>query len=170
MIENEDLDAEDFIPDSENETEDIEEVDVHELLFSELSELLAGSEHSDNPSITAWLIGERLRRTLGIINDNKKAKLAFKGLQQQIASKFGPEYTADKLYECLKLADEFPDIGIFSEYAEFLTPAHFSQILKIDSDMARTFYCEMCRQENWSAEELSAQIKAHAFEKEYDED
>ena len=166
MIENEDLDAEDFIPDSETETE---EVDIHELLFSELTELL-GSNKSEDPSITSWLIGERLRRTLGIINDEKKAKQAFDGLQQQIAEKFGAEFTSQKLYECLKLADEFPDLGIFSEYTEFLSLDHFLQILTIESDMARTFYCEMCRQQNWSVAELSEQIKAHAFEKEYEEE
>ena len=166
MIENEDLDAEDFIPDSETETE---EVDIHELLFSELTELL-GSSKSEDPSITSWLIGERLRRTLGIINDEKKAKQAFDGLQQQIAAKFGAEYTSQKLYECLKLADEFPDLGIFSEYTEFLSLDHFLQILTIDSDMARTFYCEMCRQQKWNVEELTKQIKAHAFEKEYEEE
>ena len=167
MIENEDLDAEDFIPDPETDTE---EVDIHELLFNELTELLGNSRKTENPSITAWLLGERLRRTLGIINDDKKAKQAFDGLQQQISEKFGAEYTSEKLYECLKLADEFPDMGIFSEYSEFLSLDHFLQILTIDSDMARTFYCEMCRQKKWSVKELADQIKAHAFEKEYEEE
>lgn len=167
MVNNEDLDAEDFIPGSDEE--EFEDIDIHELLFSELTELLTNDENAKNPAVTAWLIGERLRRTLGIITDEKKAKKAFEGLQVQISEKFGEEYTSEKLYECLKLADEFPDLSIFSEYTEDLTLDHFLHILTIESDMARTFYCEMCKMKKWSAEELSEKIKARVFESEYGE-
>ena len=166
MIENEDLDAEDFIPD---QNEEIEEVDIYELLFSELTELLGGAQKFENPAVTSWLIGERLRRTLGIIQDDKKAKKAFEGLQKQISEKFGAEFTSEKLYTCLKLADEFPDMGIFSEYSETLSLEHFQLIMSIDSDMARTYYCEMCKQDKWSVEKLQKQIEDRAFEKEYEE-
>ena len=167
MIDNEDLEAEDFIPDSEED--ETEEVDIHELLFRELTELLDAKRNTEKPAVTSWLIGDRLRRTLGIIQDAKKAKRAFKGLQKQIADKFGEEYTTERLYECLTLADEFPDLSIFSEYTDQLTMEHFLLILTIDSDMARTFYCEMCKHENWSVEELKKQINAKAFETEYGE-
>jgi len=167
MIENEDLGAEDFLPDP---NADIEEIDIHELLFSELTELLGNKHSEEAPAVTSWLIGERLRRTLGIFQNEKKAKKAFKGLQIQISEKFGEEYTAEKLYVCLKLADEFPDMGIFSEYAETLTLEHFHLIMSIDSDMARTYYCEMCKQHKWSVKELKSQIKNKAFEQEYEEE
>lgn len=164
MIENDDLDADDFIPDQ------TEEIDIHELLFSELTELLSNKHSLETPAVTSWLIGERLRRTLGVFQNEKKAKQAFKGLQIQISEKFGAEYTSEKLYVCLKLADEFPDMGIFSEYAETLTLEHFHLIMSIESDMARTFYCEMCKHEKWSVKDLEEQINSKAFEKEYGED
>lgn len=167
MIENDDLGADDFIPDP---NEEIEDIDIHELLFSELTELLGNKHSQEAPAVTSWLIGERLRRTLGIFQDEKKAKKAFNGLQEQISSKFGAEFTSEKLYVCLKLADEFPDMGIFSEYAETLSLDHFLLIMSIELDMARTYYCEMCKHEKWSVEELESQIKSKAFEKEYEED
>lgn len=167
MIENDDLGADDFIPDP---NEEIEEVDIYELLFSELTELLGNKHSQEDPAVTSWLIGERLRRTLGIFQDEKKAKKAFNGLQQQIAEKFGSEYSSEKLYTCLKLADEFPDMGIFSEYSKTLTLDHFLLIMDIDSDMARTYYCELCTHQKWSVKELGSQIKNKAFEKEYGEE
>ena len=167
MIENDDLGAEDFIPDPNEGTE---EIDIHELLFSELTELLANKHSHEAPAVTSWLIGERLRRTLGIFQNEKKAKQAFKGLQQQISEKFGAEFTEEKLYVCLKLADEFPDMGIFSEYAETMSLEHFHLVMAIDSDMARTYYCELCKQHKWSVSELTKQIKNKAFEKEFEEE
>ena len=160
------IEAEDLIPD-ENGSEQ-EEIDIHELLFNELTEII-GSSHT-NKSLTEWMIGERLRKTLSIITDSEKAKTAFKELQKTIASKFGKEYTSEKLYECLKLADEFPDISLFSEISEDLSLEHLQLIIEIESDLERTYYCEMAKQEKWSADELKKKISDKTFEKEFGED
>ena len=166
MIDQSEIEAEDLIPD-ENGSEQ-EEIDIHELLFNELTEII-GSSHT-NKSLTEWMIGERLRKTLSIITDSEKAKTAFKELQKTIASKFGKEYTSEKLYECLKLADEFPDISLFSEISEDLSLEHLQLIIEIESDLERTYYCEMAKQEKWSADELKKKISDKTFEKEFGED
>ena len=166
MIEDEDVMADDFIPD-DNSSES-EEIDIYELLFNELTEIIGNQ--SSNPALTEWLIGERLRKTLAVIQDNEKAKKAFQELQKNIAEKFGEVYTVDKLYECLKLADEFPDISLFSEISSDLTLDHLKLIIEIDSDLARTYYCELARHEKWTAATLKEKIDSKAFEKEYGED
>jgi hypothetical protein len=163
-----DVMAEDFIPDGDNTPEEVEEVDIYELLFSELTEVIDNG--SSSPALTEWLIGERLRRTLAVITDNIKAKKAFEELQKNIAAKFGEEYTIDKLYECLKLADEFPDMALFSEIANDLSLDHLKIIVEIESDMARTFYCELARQEKWNTATLKENIVAKKFETEFGED
>ncbi len=171
----EELDSENFIPDENNNEETLPEendedtIDIHDLLFIELTELLNNQNNKKSPAITSWLIGERLRRTLSIITDEEKAKLAFEALQKQIAARFGHEFTLEKLYSCVKLADDFPDLTIFEEYAKQISLEHLLQIIKIESDMARTFYCEMTKLQNWSAQELQKHITAKLFEKEFGE-
>ena len=162
MIDNDNIEADDFIPETK---EDFEDVDIHELLFTELTGIISSGQN-DNP-LTEWMVGERLRKTLAVISDSEKAKKAFNELQKTIADKFGGEYTVDKLYECLKLADEFPDVAHFSEICEELSLQHLQIIIEIESDMERIFYCEMARQEKWSVDQLKQKISEKAFEKEF---
>jgi hypothetical protein len=166
MIDGDDVMADDFIPDNNDSIE--EDVDIHELLFSELTQII--NNEASTPALLEWMVGEKLRRTLSIVTDNIKAKEAFEGLQKTISEKFGPEYTIDKLYECLKLADEFPDLILFSEIASDLTLDHLKLIIEIDSDMARTYYCELARHEKWDVETLKKKITDNTFEKEFGED
>ena len=166
MIEDDDVMADDFIPDSE--PAESEEIDIYELFFNEVTEII--NSGGDNQALTEWMIGERLRKTLAVISDPDKAKKAFKELQKNIIAKFGKEYSEDKLLECLKLADEFPDVALFSEISNDLSLEHLKLVIEVNSDMERTFYCEMARHEKWSVEELEEKIKGRAFQKEYGED
>ena len=162
----EDAMPDDFIPNNEESNES--DVDIYELLFSELTRIT--SNESSSPALTEWLIGERLRKTLSVFTDNVKAKEGFEGLQKNIAEKYGKEYTVDKLYECLKLADEFPDLTLYSEIADDLSLEHLKLIVEIDSDMARTFYCESARLNKWNVNTLKKKIADGEFEKEFGEE
>ncbi|MCM8536880.1 MAG: DUF1016 N-terminal domain-containing protein [Lentisphaeraceae bacterium] len=167
MEEQEDFNADDFIPaDENNENED---VDIYELLFQELSSIMMDRD-SSSVEVTAWMIGDKLRRVLGVISDNEKGKQAFALLQQQIESKYGVEFTQEKLHECIKIADEFPDLFLFSELTDHVDIHHIRHLINVDSDLARTYYSEMCKLEKWSADQLKEKIDAKAFEAEYGED
>ena len=168
MENQEDFEAEDFVP-VEGETKEDEPIDIYELLFKELSSIMQERD-SSSEEITSWMIGDKLRRVLGIIPDKDQGKKAFDVLQQQISKRFGNEFTHDKLHECLKIADEFPDIFLFSEMTDHLDINHIRILIKVKSDMARTYYSEMCKTEKWSAEQLAEKIDAKTFEKEYGEE
>ncbi len=169
----EELDSENFIPEQDEDVSSDENddaiIDIHDLLFSELTELLNNPDNQKNLALTSWLIGERLRRTLGIITNEENAILAFKALQTQIANRFGNEYSTEKLYSCLKLADDFPDLTIFEEYTKCISLEHFIQIIKLESDMTRTFYCEMTKFHKWTLPQLQKNIDGKLFEKEFGE-
>ena len=167
MEEYENLEAEDFIP-HEEEIKD-EDVDIYELLFSELSSIMRDRD-SSSAEVTAWMIGDKLRRVLGIVSDRKKGKEAFELLQKQISKRFGAEFTTEKLHECIKIADEFPDLFLFSEMTDHLSMNHIRSLITVKSDLARTYYIEMCKIEKWNPDQLKAKIDSKAFENEYGEE
>ena len=164
MTHNDDTNAEDFLPDMNPNQE--EEDSLYDLLFTELEKIL--DKESPSNAFTTWLIGERLRRTLAVIKDPQQGIKAFKALQQKLASRFSIELTEEKLHECLKFADAFPEMNIFSELCEKLTIEHFRLIIELESDMARIFYCELSKAENWDIQKLKLQIENKAFEKEFE--
>lgn len=168
MEDQENLEAEDFIPQEEKEVKD-EDVDIYELLFNELTSIMQDRD-SSSVEVTAWMIGDKLRRVLGVVSDRKKGKEAFELLQKQISKRFGVEFTLEKLHECIKIADEFPDLFLFSEMTDHLSMDHIRALINLNSDLARTYYSEMCKAENWSAKELKEKISLKAFEKEYGEE
>jgi hypothetical protein len=159
---------EDFIPGEEEESTE-EDVDLYDLLFEELKNIIGNAE-SISHGLSCWLAGDRLRRTLSVIKDPENGHKAFKVLQGQIAEKFGEQWTEEKIHECIKLADEFPDITLFEEILSELSLKHMIAIMHIDSDLARTFYAEMSRQEKWSVEKLQEEIDNKLFTKEYGEE
>ena len=165
MEDQENFEAEDFIPHEEEEVKD-EDVDIYELLFNELTSIMQDRD-SSSEEVTAWMIGDKLRRVLGVIADGEKGKEAFELLQQQIAKRFGADFTIEKLHECIKIADEFPDLFLFSEMTDHLNMEHIRALIEVNSDLARTYYSEMCKAENWSPEKLKENIDAKVFEKEY---
>ena len=103
MDDQKNLEAEDFIPHEEEDVKD-KDVDIYELLFNELTSIMQDRD-SSSEEVTAWMIGDKLRRVLGIVTDKKKGKEAFELLQKQISKRFGAEFTSEKLHESIKIAD-----------------------------------------------------------------
>ena len=168
MEDQENLEAEDFITHEEEEVRD-EDVDIYELLFNELTSIMQDRD-SSSEEVTAWMIGDKLRRVLGIVTDKKKGKEAFELLQKQISKRFGAEFTLEKLHESIKIADEFPDLFLFSEMTDHLNMEHIRVLIEVQSDLARTYYSEMSKAEKWTPKQLKEKIDSKAFEKEYGEE
>jgi len=146
-------------------SEEGQNVDLYELLFDELHAILGKDQECE--LMNSWLMGDRLRRTLGIITDGEKGTKAFAAVLKRIQKEFGDIHSEESVREASKLSDDFPDMTIFNDLIEFMKREHFREILKLDDDMHRIFYCEMVRQHKWTAAELKEQIDSGLFEKEY---
>jgi hypothetical protein len=162
------LNAEDFIPNDGAEQVE-EDVDLYDLLFKELSKIMMNRD-SSSLEILYWLVGDKLRRVLAVISDKDKGLEALNVLQQQISTKYGHEFTLERLHECIKIADEFPDLALFSELVDHLCLEHIQALITVESDMARTYYGEMSKLEKWTPATLKEKIELQAFEKEYGDD
>lgn len=54
---------------------------------------------------------------------------------------------------------------IVATLSQQLSWSHFKQILPLKDDLAREFYAEMCRVENWSVRTLREKIDSMLFER-----
>ncbi len=112
---------------------------------------------------TYWYIGRRIVEFEQ--SGNEKAEYGselLKRLSKDLKAHFGKGFSKSNIY-IMRL--------IYLKYEKFqtlsgkLTWSHYSELLSIHDDMARSFYEKQCIKENWSVRELKRQRNSGLFER-----
>lgn len=112
-----------------------------------------------------WEIGHRIRQ------DVLREKRAGYGerivatLSQQLSAEFGSGWSRFNLTRMLQFAERFNDHRIVATLSRQLGWSHFKEILPVEDPLAREFYAEMCRMEQWSVRTLRQKIQSMLFER-----
>ena len=116
-------------------------------------------------SLLYWHIGKRIKED---VLQNKRAeygKQIISSLSIQLTQEFGRGWSEKQLRHCLRTAETFPDIKIFSTLRRQLSWTHLKSIIYIEDNLIRSFYIEMCTLENWSSRTLQDRINSMLYER-----
>jgi predicted nuclease of restriction endonuclease-like (RecB) superfamily len=138
-------------------------------LHAELRELILATRaqvaQAVNSGLTLlyWQVGDRIRRE--VLKEKRAAygELILPTLSAKLVPEFGKGFGARNLARMVGFADAFPDIKILTTLSAKLSWSHFVAILSVDDALAREFYAEMCRLEQWSVRTLEAKIGSQLF-------
>ena len=112
-----------------------------------------------------WEIGHRIRQD--ILREKRAAYGAeiVSALSRQLSLEFGDGYGEKSLHRMLQFAERFSDQKIVATLSRQLGWSHFKEILPVEDPLARDFYAELCRMEQWSVRTLRQKIQSMLFER-----
>ncbi len=86
-------------------------------------------------------------------------------LSAKLVPLYGNGFSARNLSRMVKFAEKFADERIVVTLIRQLSWSHFIEILTVKDPLARDFYAEMCRMENWSVRTLRDKVASMLFER-----
>jgi predicted nuclease of restriction endonuclease-like (RecB) superfamily len=112
-----------------------------------------------------WSIGRRILRDILRHQRAEYGKEIVSTLSRQLTQEFGPGFTSGNLFHMLRFAEAFQKKEIVYALSRQLGWSHFRQIIYLKEPLAREFYVEMCRLEQWSTRTLQKKIQSMLFER-----
>lgn len=140
-------------------------------LVRDLSEMIEAAQNQvasvANTALTAlhWQIGDHVRTR---VLEGRRAEYGAQIVStasRQLAERYGRGFDEKSLRHMVQFAAAFPDREIVSTAWRQLTWSHFKVLAYLKDPLARDFYFEMCRVENWSVRALSERIQSMLFER-----
>jgi len=112
-----------------------------------------------------WQVGNRIRSE---VLQNERAefgKQVIKNLAERLSIEFGNSYNRYNLWLFVRFAAEFPDLKIVDAARQLFTWTHLRIFLRIEDDLKRRYYMEMCRIEGWGTRQLEERINSMLYER-----
>ena len=112
-----------------------------------------------------WQVGQRIRND---ILQNQRAefgKQVIKTLAERLVAEFGNTYNRYNLWLYVRFAADFPDGQIVDALRQLFTWTHLRIFLRLEDDLKRRFYMEMCRIEGWGTRQLEERIDSMLYER-----
>ena len=112
-----------------------------------------------------WLIGKKINRE---ILKNERAEYG-KGILRTLSAKltfeFGRGYSRQNLQRMIRFSEIITKKSICSTLSVKLSWSQIIEIIRIENPIARDFYIELCRIENWDVRTLRDRIRSMLFER-----
>ena len=142
-----------------------------DTLLGDLRQLIAATREQVIRQVNAgmvllyWNIGTRIRNE---ILQNERAEYGeriVESLAAQLSLEYGRGFSRRNLFMMLRFAEIMPDHPIVQTLSAQLSWSHFIEIIKLDADLKRAFYAEMCRLEHWSVRTLREKVRGMLYER-----
>lgn len=115
--------------------------------------------------ILYWSVGKRIREEV-LKNDRAEyGKEIVQTLSEELTGEFGKGFGRANLFAMVQFAEVYPDCEIVQTLSGQLSWSHFTEIIRLDDQLKRDFYAEMCRIERWSVRTLRSKIDGLLFER-----
>ncbi|MBK7937818.1 MAG: hypothetical protein IPJ82_12315 [Lewinellaceae bacterium] len=140
-------------------------------LFTEVKNLIVKARHSAARAVNAelvllyWQIGQTIRHEILRGQRAEFGKQVVRTLAEQLTVEFGSSFNASNLWQFVQFAELFPDIQIVDALRQLLSWSHIRIFLRLEDDLKRRFYMEMCRIEGWSTRQLEERIDSMLYER-----
>lgn len=115
--------------------------------------------------IMYWQIGKRIREDVLQNERAEYGKEIVSALSAQLTTEYGKGFGQRNLEQMIRFAEVFPDGSIAQTLSAQLSWSHFTEIIRLDDQLKRDFYAEMCRVERWSVRTLRHKIGHLLFER-----
>lgn len=115
--------------------------------------------------ILYWQIGNRINEE---ILQNQRAefgKQVVKNLSKKMTLEFGSGFNQINLWLFIRFVTFFPDFEIVYALRKLFSWTHFRIFIRIEDDLKRRFYMEMCRIEGWGTRQLEERMDSMLYER-----
>ncbi|MBM9612925.1 DUF1016 family protein [Desulfobulbus rhabdoformis] len=116
-------------------------------------------------TITYWHVGKRINQEVLHGERAEYGKQVIPSLAKELVAHYGKSFEARNLRRMMQFAEVFPDFEIVSPLVSQLSWTHFTILMSVQSNDARTFYANHAIEGQWSKRELQNQIERKAFER-----
>lgn len=139
-----------------------------EALFHDLRGLIEETRAHVATTVNAaltmlyWRVGKRINEE--ILRGERAAYGAeiLPTLSAKLVPLYGDGFSARNLARMIRFSEDFSDERIVATLMRQLSWSHFVEILAVKDGLARDFYAEMCRMENWNVRTLRRKISSMA--------
>jgi predicted nuclease of restriction endonuclease-like (RecB) superfamily len=112
-----------------------------------------------------WHIGRRIRTETLRGQRAEYGKQVVSTISAHLTREYGKGWAERQIWNCLQLAERFPDAEILNTACAELSWSHLRLLLPIDDTLKRDFYVEIARLERWSVRQLQERMKSMLFER-----
>ena len=145
--------------------------ELERILFQDLAHIIeqgkqqATSQVNSVLTITYWQIGKKINDH--ILQNNRAAygKEIVLQISVLLSNNYGKSFQEKNLRRMMQFAEVYPSFEILAPVARQLTWTHFTILIPIRNEEARTFYAQKAIEERWSKRELTRQIGRKVFER-----
>lgn len=145
--------------------------ELERILFQDLAHIIeqgkqqATSQVNSVLTITYWQIGKKINDH--ILQNNRAAygKEIVLQISVLLSNNYGKSFQEKNLRRMMQFAEVYPSFEILAPVARQLTWTHFTILIPIRNEEARTFYAQKTIEERWSKRELTRQIGRKVFER-----
>ncbi|MCB9233913.1 MAG: DUF1016 domain-containing protein [Bacteroidia bacterium] len=149
-----------------------DQVGINDLtLFSDIRKIILDTQKRVSNSVNSavilmnWKIGDLINRH---ILEGKRAaygKNIIQSLSVALTQEFGSGYSRKNLFNCLRVAETFPDPEIVSSLSRKLSGTHLKTLAYIEDQLKRDFYVILAQREGWNTRALGEKIQSMLFER-----
>lgn len=116
-------------------------------------------------SVLYWKIGYIINSD---VLNNKRAEYGaeiINSISKKLTLEYGKGWSSKQLRHCLRAAETFQSLEIFSALSRELSWTHLRTLMYVKTDVEREFYLQMARTERWSSRVLKDKIDSMLFER-----
>ena len=140
-------------------------------LFDEVRQLIDVAKQKAAIAVNAeltllyWQIGRRIQVEILEGQRGEYGKQVILGLSQQLTQTYGRGWGRRHLWNCLRFAEQFPDLEIVHTVCAQLSWSHMRLLSAMDDTVKRDFYIEIAQLEKWSVRQLKERIDSMLYER-----
>lgn len=142
-----------------------------ETLFHDIKNLVVSARQKAWRAVDAervllnWQVGQRIRT--GILQNQRAefGKQVVKNLSERLTLEFGSGYNQINLWLFVRFVTIFSDFEIVYAARKLFSWTHFRIFIRIEGELQRRFYMEMCRIEGWGTRQLEERMDSMLYER-----
>ena len=140
-------------------------------LFEEVRQLIDTAKQRAAIAVNAeltllyWHIGKRIQAEVLQGQRAEYGKQVLLRLSAQLTQTYGRGWGDRHLRNCLRFAEQFPDLEIVNTVCSKLSWSHFRVLSSIDDPLKRDFYIEITQLEKWSVRQLRERLDSMLYER-----
>ena len=140
-------------------------------LFEEVRQLIDEAKQRAAIKINAeltllyWHVGKCIQTEILKEQRGEYGKQVIRNLSQQLTQTYGRGWGPRHLWNCLRFAEQFPNLEIVHTVCALLSWSHFRLLSAMDDPLKRDFYVEIAQLEKWSVRQLKERIESMLYER-----
>jgi predicted nuclease of restriction endonuclease-like (RecB) superfamily len=115
--------------------------------------------------LTYWQVGKIIKTEVLQAERSQYGEATLKQLAARLSRDYGTGFSYSSLTRMAKFYHYMPDQRIVATLSQQLSWSHFIEVIKIEDELKREFYLQLCADGRWSVRTLRGRIDSLLFER-----